>query len=106
MAMNATISSLALPHDPLTKIAGKPAHPAVMELHKELFESAMSVGNADTRHGHACCATQCHARCPQWVNLPNPGALQLPANAVQHHLAMLTDMNNRNTKERSSSLPS
>jgi hypothetical protein len=46
MAMNATISSLALPRDPLTKITGKPNFGAVTELRNELFENAMPVCSA------------------------------------------------------------
>jgi hypothetical protein len=40
MATNATAPSFTLPHDPLSKITGKPNFAAVTELRKELFENA------------------------------------------------------------------
>jgi hypothetical protein len=97
MAMNATIASLALPHDLLTKITGKPNCAAVMELRKELFENAMSVRSAQGGQcghlGMTVPAAQHNAMpgAQLWVDPPNPGALQLPANAAQRQIAMIAD---------------
>jgi hypothetical protein len=53
VAMGATASSFALPCDPLTKTTGKPNFAVVMELRKELFESATPVCSAQGRQrGH------------------------------------------------------
>jgi hypothetical protein len=106
VATNANIASLNLPHNPLTKITGRPSCTVVMELRKELCENAVSIRSARSggQRGHLGMivpANQCNAMngAQPWVDPSNPGTLQLPADAMQHQITIATNTHNRNTKE-------
>jgi hypothetical protein len=105
MAMTATSATFALPRDPLTKITGKPTFAAVTNLRKELCENTMSVCSTQggqCSHLGTIVPPNEHNAMPgaqPWANPQNPGALQIPANAVARQMALLSDTHNRQVKE-------
>jgi hypothetical protein len=85
--------------------SAKPTFAAVTNLRKELCENAMSVRSTQGGQcGHLSMAMppNKHVATPgaqPWADPQNPGALQIPANAVARQMALLSDTHNRQVKE-------